>query len=472
MVFSSTVFLFIFLLVVFSANLLLVNIKLKNALLLLASLLFYAWGEPFFVLVMIFSVFVNYLLAMLIHKNERNKKLYLILTVVFNIGMLAVFKYAAFFMTSLNSVTGLGLFVPHIALPVGISFFTFQAMSYTIDVYRKTTKVQPDFFKVLLYVSLFPQLIAGPIVIYHDVEEQINERSVTPERVANGIRRFIVGLSKKILIANAMGELADSIFKLSSSELNISIAWIGAIAYCFQIYFDFSGYSDMAIGLGHMFGFDFKENFNYPYISRSIKEFWRRWHISLSSWFRDYLYIPLGGNRKGIVRQGINMGIVFLCTGLWHGSEWTFVIWGIFHGVFLILETYKVIQPDKWPKFFRHLYSLLVVIIGFTIFRAASMTQAFDFIGKMFSGFTFTASHTATLFELLSTSKIVTMVIAIFASMPTLNLMKNPGAKLVKSDRLFKVLQTGSYAVSIVLFLLCIFTLSASTFNPFIYFRF
>ena len=476
MLFSSPVFLFIFLLGLSILYWLTPGIKLKNVLLLLTSLLFYAWGEILVVFLMIFSVFINYLLALWIDwadKSERprSRKGGLWITVIFNIGMLGVFKYAAFFIESLNAVSGLDISVPMIGLPIGISFFTFQAMSYVIDIYRKSTPVQKNFPNLLLYISLFPQLIAGPIIKYHDVAEQINERKVTVESLANGIRRFIIGLSKKVLIANTLGQLAKSVFELAPSSLNITLAWVGAISYCVQIYFDFSGYSDMAIGLGQMFGFDFMENFNFPYISKSIKEFWRRWHISLSSWFREYLYIPLGGNRKGLVRQGINMGIVFLCTGLWHGAQWTFVIWGIFHGFFLILETYKVLKPDKWFRPFRHIYTLLVVSVGFTIFNATSMSHAFSFIKEMFTGFKFEAIHASLFGELISPSKLTAIIFAIIASTPIVkfthnNLIKNGNTKL------FSILNASTYVVTIILLVLCILTLSASTFNPFIYFRF
>ena len=340
MVFSSMVFLCIFLPVVFLLHLILPGIRAKNWMLLLASLVFYAYGEPVYVLLMIASAFVNYLSALLIEKKPSGKKAVMTINVILNLGVLVLFKYTGFLAGSFNSIFGTAVPVPAIRLPIGISFFTFQAMSYVIDVYRGVTEPQKNFGKVLLYISFFPQLIAGPIVKYHDIAQEIENRTQTVDGVMNGIRRFIAGLSKKVLISNTVGLVADTLFAADISGLNAAAAWIGAISYMLQIYFDFSGYSDMAIGLGEMFGFHFKENFNYPYISGSIREFWRRWHMSLSGWFQEYLYIPLGGNRKGKVRTVINKFIVFLCTGIWHGANVTFLFWGLYHGCFLMLEEF------------------------------------------------------------------------------------------------------------------------------------
>lgn len=303
MVFSSLVFLCIFLPTVFLLYTLVPSLKFRNGLLIVASLIFYAYGEPVYVLLMIFSSLLNYICARLVANENAKKKLVLVLAVVINLGILAVFKYSGFFVESLNSVTGLAIPVPQIDLPIGISFFTFQALSYVIDVYRKTVDAQKNYLYVLLYITFFPQLIAGPIVKYRDISEQIVDREQTAEKIADGMRRFICGLAKKVLIANTMGQTADIIFNAGNDYLSVVTAWLGALAYLFQIYYDFSGYSDMAIGLGKMFGFDFKENFNYPYGAVSVKDFWRKWHISLSTWFKEYLYIPLGGNRKGSAQQ-------------------------------------------------------------------------------------------------------------------------------------------------------------------------
>lgn len=311
MVFSSLVFLCIFLPTVFLLYTLVPSLKFRNGLLIVASLIFYAYGEPVYVLLMIFSSLLNYICARLVANENAKRKLVLVLAVVINLGILAVFKYSGFFVESLNSVTGLAIPVPQIDLPIGISFFTFQALSYVIDVYRKTVDAQKNYLYVLLYITFFPQLIAGPIVKYRDISEQIVDREQTAEKIADGMRRFICGLAKKVLIANTMGQTADIIFNAGNDYLSVVTAWLGALAYLFQIYYDFSGYSDMAIGLGKMFGFDFKENFNYPYGAVSVKDFWRKWHISLSTWFKEYLYIPLGGNRKGRMRAVLNRLIVF-----------------------------------------------------------------------------------------------------------------------------------------------------------------
>ena len=330
MVFSSLIFLCIFLLVVYILHLVIPSIRWKNALLIIASLLFYAYGEPVYVLLMILSTLINYFGARALGAKSH-RKLILAVVVILNLGMLGVFKYTGFVLNTLNEIGGLHIPVPNIVLPIGISFFTFQALSYVIDVYRGNVGVQKNYFKVLLYISFFPQLIAGPIVKYRDIELEVNDRKVTAEESAAGLRRFIFGLAKKVLIANTMGLTADRIFGAGNESLNILTAWIGALAYMLQIYYDFSGYSDMAIGLGRMFGFHFKENFLHPYGATSIQDFWRKWHVSLSGWFKEYLYIPLGGNRKGRLRTCINKIIVFFCTGLWHGANWSIPVAGRFH---------------------------------------------------------------------------------------------------------------------------------------------
>lgn len=461
MVFSSTVFLFLFLPVTYLVNLLLPR-RFSNYWLLLTSLLFYAWGEPVFVLVMLLSIAANYLFALGI--SERSPKLYVTLSVVFNLQLLGVFKYTGFVVENINALLGMNIPVPAIRLPIGISFFTFQAMSYCIDVYRRATDVQKNVFKVALYISFFPQLIAGPIVKYHDIAAQIDERSMTIEKTSVGIRRFIVGLAKKVLIANSLGIAADKVFALSPEAVNMPVAWAGAICYAMQIFFDFSGYSDMAIGLGKMFGFDIMENFNYPYISRSVREFWRRWHISLGDWFRENIYIPLGGNRKGIARTCLNVGIVFLLTGLWHGAQWTFVVWGAFHGLFMVLENAGILKTDKWPKPVALCYTLLIAVTGFVMFRADDIAHGANLIASMFAGFRWGMAYRAVLYDILTPTVVVSAVFGALASAPVVPWLKQ---KLPA-----KLCSAAGYAASLILLVLCVMSLASSTYNPFIYFRF
>lgn len=356
MIFSSLEFLCVFLPVVFILYCIIPNRRARNAILIVASLLFYAYGEPVYVFLMLGSVVVNYLIARGIDASKNHKKAVLAVSVAANLGALGVFKYAGFIVENLNRLTSADLPVPNLALPIGISFFTFQALSYVIDVYRGEVKVQKNLAHVLLYISFFPQLIAGPIVKYKDIYEAIENRKQEASQVADGFRRFIFGLGKKVLIANTVGEVADAIFTADQGSINIAVAWIAALAYMLQIYYDFSGYSDMAIGLGKMFGFQFKENFLYPYGSLSMKEFWRRWHISLSTWFKEYLYIPLGGNRKGKFRTCVNKIIVFFFTGLWHGASWTFIIWGLWHGLFFALGRVPGIFQKDSEVYPAHLY--------------------------------------------------------------------------------------------------------------------
>ena len=464
MVFSSMVFLCIFLPVVFLLHLLLPGIRAKNGMLLLASLIFYAYGEPVYVILMIASAFVNYLSALLIGRKPAGKKAVMAVNVILNLAVLVLFKYTGFLAESVNTILGTAIPVPSIRLPIGISFFTFQAMSYVIDVYRGVTGAQKNFGKVLLYISFFPQLIAGPIVKYHDIAQEIENRTQTVDGVTDGIRRFIVGLSKKVLISNTVGLVADTLFAADVSGLNAAAAWIGAVSYMLQIYFDFSGYSDMAIGLGEMFGFHFKENFNYPYISGSIREFWRRWHMSLSGWFQEYLYIPLGGSRKGKIRTVINKFIVFLCTGIWHGANVTFLFWGLYHGCFLMLEEIVPAireQGGKVKSFFQHIYTLLVVLIGFVFFRADSMHQGAAWIKTMFTGFGSNTAAMSLALEQLTPLYLVTVAVGIVACCPV--------KMLVKKGRAYEAVTA---AGSLVLLLLCMLSLASGTYNPFIYFRF
>lgn len=460
MVFSSITFISVFLPVVFVLHLILPGIRAKNALLIAASLLFYAYGEPVYVLLMIASALLNYGMARGV-ACCRHRRLLLGAAVVLNLGMLAVFKYAGFLVTLINAA-GASLPVPQIALPIGISFFTFQALSYVIDVYRGAAEVQTSFFRVLLYISFFPQLIAGPIVKYHDISREIAERRVTAQGAALGMRRFIAGLSKKVLISNVLGLVADTLFAADAGSINVLTAWIAAVAYLLQIYFDFSGYSDMALGLGQMFGFHFRENFHYPYVSDSIREFWRRWHMSLSGWFREYLYFPLGGNRKGRLRTVLNKFIVFFCTGLWHGANVTFVVWGLYHGFFLMLEEY--LPKRKRGVLFAvlaHVYALLVVTVGFVIFRADNMAQALLFIREMFTGFHFEAAAVSLAVQQMTPLNLAVLALGVVAAMPVRERL---------AER--KWYPAVSMACSLAGLVLCMLSLSGSTYNPFIYFRF
>ena len=463
MVFSSMVFMCIFLPVVFILHCILPGIRLKNALLVLASVLFYAYGEPVYIILLFVSTLLNYFCACLI-ESSKYKKLILTLAVICNLGILVVFKYTDFILGTVNTLTGLHLPLPQIRMPIGISFFTFQAMSYVIDVYRGTTKAQKNYAKVLLYISFFPQLIAGPIVKYHDIAQEIDNRTQSLEGVSLGIRRFSAGLCKKVLISNTMGLVADQLFGASAGNINATGAWLGAISYMLQIYFDFSGYSDMAIGLGWMFGFHFKENFNYPYISGSIREFWRRWHISLSGWFLEYLYIPLGGNRKGKFRTVVNKMIVFLCTGIWHGAAVNFLFWGIYHGCFLMLEEYVPWIGRKGSKLkavFQHIYALLVVCIGFVFFRADTMSQGLFWIKEMFTGFTWNAAAMSFAVQQITPVFLVTLAGALIACCPVIKTVNNK-----------KWYAPFAYVCSLLGLVVCMLSLASGTYNPFIYFRF
>lgn len=472
MVFSSVAFLFAFFPVYVAVVALVRHIRICNVLLVVMSLFFYAWGEPVYVLLMLLSITLNYLIALPAEKYVESdcikKRALISLSVVYNLTMLALFKYAGFIVSSVNAVLGSAIPVPQIPLPVGISFFTFQIMSYVIDVYRGTCSVQRNIGKFTLYVSFFPQLIAGPIVKYHDIEKQLDSRTTNAGKIADGIRRFIIGLSKKMLIANAVGSIVDSIFDMNSSDMNIALAWTAGILYSLQIYFDFSGYSDMAIGLGKMAGFKFMENFNYPYTAVSVRDFWKRWHISLTTWFREYVYFPLGGNRKGELRTGINRMTVFLLTGMWHGAMWTFVVWGLFHGIFQLLETY-LIHPEKWKKPLNYLYTAAVVVIGFTIFRADDMGQALNIVSQMFVGFQFTDIGVITLQSLMTVYNLVILAVAFVAMTP---LVRNKAEELAVKYHSRHAVTCLKYAASVLLMALCMLSIASSSYNPFIYFRF
>ena len=457
------VFLCVFLPAAFCLHLLLPGMRAKNFLLVVASLVFYAYGEPIYVILLVASSAGNYILARLTGECPKIRKLTMTLAVVINLGLLVIFKYSGFLVDTFNSVTGAGIPVPQVRMPIGISFFTFQALSYVIDVYRGDASVQKNFGKVLLYISFFPQLIAGPIVKYHDVEAEINNRKQTPEEIGKGIRRFIAGLSKKVLIANTMG-LVDNLFGAAATGITGPGAWLGAVSYMLQIYFDFSGYSDMALGLGMMFGFHFHENFDYPYISASIREFWRRWHMSLSGWFKEYLYIPLGGNRRGKFRTVVNKMIVFVCTGIWHGASFNFLFWGIYHGFFLMLEEYIPFIGKKGGKlksFFQHVYALLVVCVGFVFFRADTMKQGCFWIREMFTDFGWKASAMSLTLQQLTPVYLVTLAAALVAAVPVNSMLKK-----------YKWYEGFTYVLSLAGFALCVLSLAGGTYNPFIYFRF
>ncbi len=468
MLFSSMTFVFMFLPIV-CATYLLARKELQNYILLIASILFYAWGEPRYLAIMILTILVNYIGANYISRshNAMHRKLLLIATIVVDLSFLFYFKYFNFVMDNINQIFHTQINFIDVVMPIGISFYTFQALSYVVDVYRGEVKAQRDIYKLALYITLFPQLVAGPIVKYHDVDEQISDRTVTFDKVAYGVKRFIVGLAKKMLIANTLGAVADKIFTQPVENFDALTAWVGAIAYTLQLYYDFSGYSDMAIGLGSIFGFKFLENFNYPYISKSITEFWRRWHISLSTWFKEYLYIPLGGNRVSKRRNLFNLLVVFLATGIWHGASWNFIFWGLWHGAFIIFE-----KLTGWHKkegglkinIAQHIYTMFAFVIGWVMFRADNMAYAWDYLKNMF-GFISEHKITYKLPYYIDNIEIITFVVAIICAMPIFR-----GILEVKYER--KVLRTIINIWLIVLFVLSASSIAASTYNPFIYFRF
>lgn len=466
MVFSSSVFLIVFLPVTLLAYFLVPAkfIKARNSVLLAASLVFYGWGEPKYILIMLFSILFNYVCGLVAGKNRS--KAVLILCVVGNLALLGYFKYTDFVLETVNRLTEAGLALPGIALPIGISFYTFQTMSYVIDVYRGKVEAQRDIIAFGTYVTLFPQLIAGPIVRYSDVAVMLVGRKTNLEQIAEGVRRFIIGFGKKVLLAN---QIYVVWMELSAMEnLSVSAAWLGAVAFTFQIYFDFSGYSDMAIGLGKVFGFDYLENFNYPYISRSITEFWRRWHMSLSSWFKEYVYIPLGGNRKGLSRQLINISIVWILTGLWHGASWNFVMWGVYYGVILIIEKLGLLKVlEKCPAAVGHIYSLILIVIGWVIFAIDDMGKVAAYLGMMLgSSHVFIDDAFLYFFE----SRIWLLIACVIGSTPLPKIVCSIIAEKLKNKEVLlgaieTVLFMGIFALSMAF-------LVSGSYNPFLYFRF
>ncbi len=463
MVFSSITFLFYFLPSVLAIYYI-VPKKAKNFVLLLSSFLFYYFGEPKYVLLMAFSITLTYVFGRLIAKYQKTEyaKLFLILAIICSVGLLVYFKYANFLIENINLWLNHKIDFIYVALPIGISFYTFQMLSYLIDVYKEEAKVQKNIFKLAMYVSLFPQLIAGPIVRYTTIEEQIENRTHTMKKFALGVRRFILGLSKKVLIANVLGELVSTF--LASKEMSILYYWLYAISAMLQIYFDFSGYSDMAIGLGKMFGFEFLENFNYPYIAKSITDFWRRWHISLSSWFRDYVYIPLGGNRTSKIKWLRNIMIVWLLTGLWHGAAWNFVIWGLFFGILLILEKlFLGKQLEKLPRLLSHIYVLFLVMISFLIFNGESTAQILQNIGGLVGIGGVPLVSNESLYYLKS--YFVVIVIGVVGATPLLKTFVN----LPKIKKISNLLEP-IYLLGLLL--ICTSYIVDGSFNPFLYFRF
>ena len=466
MVFSSTIFLCVYLPLVLLGYYICPK-KGRNLFLLIASLVFYAWGEPKYVFLMIFSILVNYIFGRLMDKHRENKKrlkLMLVLSVVIDIGLLSVFKYTDFIITNVNAIFGANFDLLNIALPIGISFYTFQAMSYTIDVYRNDVRVQKNLIDFGMYITMFPQLIAGPIVRYADVQDQLAERSVTTADFSEGVMRFVVGLGKKVLLANQMGAVWSDIYALGG-DVSALMAWTGAIAYTFQIYFDFSGYSDMAIGLGRMFGFKFPENFRYPYQSVSITDFWRRWHITLSTWFKEYLYIPLGGNRRGLARQALNLLIVWSLTGFWHGAGWNFVMWGLYYFVILFIEKLFLLKAlDKLPKFFRHVYALLLIIIGWVIFASDDVSVLLPYLGSMFGANG--AIGGMDVYTLLTKAALLVICCIASTELPKKLFLSAAGAMNEKAAFTLKSVMT------IALLALSMILLIGDSYNPFLYFRF
>lgn len=468
MLFSSMTFLFVFMPLVMAVYFLSKK-EIRNYVLLIASIIFYAWGEPRYLAIMIITILVNYAGAILLdkHYSSRQRLWIVSLTIVLDLSFLFYFKYFNFVVDNINGVLVTDFQLLDVSMPIGISFYTFQAMSYLIDVYRREVPAQKDVYKLALYIVLFPQLVAGPIVKYHDVCEQIDNRTIEFKNVIIGFKRFITGLAKKVLIANTLAEVVDKIFAQAPENLTTGVSWLGAVAYCLQLYYDFSGYSDMAIGLGLMFGFRFLENFNYPYISKSITEFWRRWHISLATWFKLYLYIPLGGNRKGAVRTYWNLFAVFLVTGIWHGAAWSYVAWGIWNGIFIVIERFFGLDKDKNDRWYvsaaKHVYAFFAIVWGMIIFRAESLSYAYEYICRMLH--IDVTKHLPDYDYGVNNKFAIMLIVGLICAMPVCR-------NLIYIKYEHKVQRT---LVNIWLFLLFFWStisLAASTYNPFIYFRF
>ncbi len=440
--------------------------RFRNLTLFIVDLVFYAWGEPWLVILMLFSILLNYTSGILIGINREKKGLarfIFILSVILNLGLLGFFKYAGFIGETLNMVMPfLNIPILEIALPIGISFYTFQTMSYTIDVYKNTVKVQKNIITFGTYVSLFPQLIAGPIVRYEDVAEQLMHRKETLQGFTDGVKLFLIGLSKKVLLANEMGNLWDAV-RESGTQSGALGSWVGIIAYTFQIYFDFCGYSEMAMGLGKMFGFDFLKNFDYPYISKSITEFWRRWHISLGTWFREYVYIPLGGNRKGLYRQIINIAVVWFLTGLWHGASWNFILWGLYFGVLLMIEKLFMLKVlKKAPAIISHIYSIIIILFGWVLFYFENLNEMGIFLARMFGSDGFMMSGDISVKII---SYIPLLIVSAITSTPLISKLYHK----IKSKPVLYVIDNAGCVLAL---LLCTAALVSSDYNPFLYYKF
>ena len=467
MLFSSTPFLYWFLPCVLILYIVTPR-RLKNATLLLSSLFFYGWGEPRYVIWMILAIVMGYMFGLLIEHFQNTPhlaKLFLVFSVTSSLAMLGYFKYADFFIQNFNAVTGLSVPLLKVTLPIGISFYTFQILSYTVDVYRQEVKAQKNIIDLAAYVALFPQLIAGPIVRYSDVADQLKKRTHSVEKTVLGMRRFIIGLGKKIMIANQLGELC-SVFR-NSSEQSVLFFWLYAVAYSLHVYFDFSGYSDMAIGLGKIFGFDFLENFNYPFISKSITEFWRRWHMSLGSWFRDYVYIPLGGNRVSVPRHLFNIFVVWMLTGLWHGAAWNFIVWGLYFAILLIVEKVWLLKHLKNSRILSHIYVVILAVVSFVVFDATSMGQAFSYIGAMFGVGEYPLVSAEFFYYLRS--YFVILVIAVIGATPIPKKIINGINQTSLGDTVMTIVEP--LAISTLL-IVCTAYLVDGSYNPFLYFRF
>jgi alginate O-acetyltransferase complex protein AlgI len=466
MVFSSIVFLYIFLPLMLLLYFI-VPSKLKNAIMILASLVFFAWGEIRYIFIMLVLAVMDFICGKQITKYQNNKKkkiIFLMINVVVNLGILFFFKYADFIITNINNLTGLSIPLLNIPLPIGVSFNTFQSLSYIIDVYRGTVKCEKSFYNYLTYTTLFPQIIAGPIVRYETVDEELETKNISMDNFSAGMKRFIIGLGKKVLIANSVGALWNTIETGNYSELSMLFAWMGIIAFALQIYFDFSGYSDMAIGLAQIFGMKFDENFNYPYISKSITEFWRRWHITLSSWFRDYVYIPLGGNRKGLAIQIRNILIVWFLTGAWHGASWNFILWGVYFGVILILEKLFLLKLlDKLPNIIRHIYAIVIILVSWAIFAFEDLAKVGEYMKAMFINSNFWNYEALYYLQ----NYWVLILIGAICSIP---LWKKIKEKIDSKNR--KGLELITTLGYVAILILSTASLVTNSFNPFLYFRF
>ena len=493
MVFSSIMFVFVFLPIVLTFYLLLyilltnknnnkqpLSINILNSFLLLASLVFYTWGEPKNIIILLFCTLSNYIIAQFI-PHKKFSKYWVTLGIIINIGLLVYYKYAMFIFAKesldfINSILPDSLYFSttfNIVLPLGISFYIFQATSYLVDVYRKEVKPAKNLIDFACYLTMFPQLVAGPIVRYSQVAIELKERIITTSSFATGATRFILGLAKKVLIADTLGKVADSAFAVPTGELPMYAAWAGIICYTFQIYYDFSGYSDMAIGMGKMFGFKFPENFNYPYIADSIKDFWRRWHISLSTWFKDYLYIPLGGNRKSPLRTYFNLFIVFLLCGFWHGASWNFLAWGAYYGLFLVMERIFPSFPAHLPRIFRHIYALLIIILGWVLFKADSLSHAYGYYQFLLGIFDSTLKNPVINLNWNGNDVDYALLIAVIFATPLYRIISEKINKYTSiSEEVYTIGKLSYYVVILLIFVSCVYPIFGASYKAFIYFRF